>query len=261
MLLATDRLQVPIARPPLAGTAPAPDPWQDPWQDPKGKPGRLPSAAQVAALLDENETIEWAGRPAPGGLVRWSLACWAVFFPWTLFCLHWINGLGMGDPGGLDDPFRWFCIAGFPFLALGIGGLATPVWIGHRARRTLHVMTDRRELTFECGVLARSVRHRDAERGRDPYYESSNDTLTHLPPDKAGNRGFGVPSAREQRSCNPSPACAGPDTVVMPSPTARATVRSEAADRVAAAGADRARADRRTRSGVSSVALESAESD
>ncbi|MGE0312659.1 MAG: hypothetical protein AB7P21_13685 [Lautropia sp.] len=164
MLLTIDRPEAPAARPPLApGRAADRDAWQDPWQDPSGDRDALPSAAMVASLLDEGESIEWAGRPAPGGLVRWSLACWAVFLPWTLFCLHWIDGLGLGDPGGLDDPFRWFCLAGYPFLALGIGGLATPLWVGHRARRTLHVITDRRELSFERGELTRSVRHRRAE--------------------------------------------------------------------------------------------------
>lgn len=205
MLLTADRPQGRNARPPLAPEASLPDRWHGPsqrerydsWQAPHGEPepepGLVPDAATIASLLDEDEVIEWAGRPAPGGLVRWSLACWTVFLPWTLFCLHWINGLGLGDPGGLDDPFRWFCATGYPFLALGLGGLATPLWVGHRARRTLHVITDRRELSFENGVLARSVRH------RSPIDERLPQVRCDPKADRKEDRGFGVPSSGEDR--------------------------------------------------------------
>ncbi len=141
-------------------------------------------AALLATLhdwLEPGERIEAVARPSLTQVAGWSLACWVVFLPWTLFCLDWYSGMGTNSDhplgGTADHAWQWFRLAALPFLALGISGLTLPLWLVWRARATRHVITDRRELTLEATLATRVVR-RQALRIPVPQHELSGH---HLP--------------------------------------------------------------------------------
>ena len=146
--------------PAASSTSPAPAP----------APARAPrEAAEDAALLETlhdwlepGERIETVARPSLSQVAGWSMACWVIFVPWTLFCLDWYSGMGtsIDHPlgGTADHAWQWFRLAALPFLALGISGMALPVWMVWRARDTRHIITDRRELTLEATLATRVVR-------------------------------------------------------------------------------------------------------
>ena len=151
-------------------------------------PARAPREAdEDAALLETlhdwlepGERIETIARPGLAQIAGWSLACWIVFVPWTLFCLDWYSGMGTpaGSPfgGSAEHAWQWFRLAALPFLALGISGLALPIWMVWRARIMRHVITDRRELTLEAALATRVVR-RHLARVPSPQHEISDGLL------------------------------------------------------------------------------------
>jgi hypothetical protein len=55
-----------------------------------------------------------------------------------------------------------FALFGLPFLAVGLGMLTSPIWMGRRALRTCYALTNRRVIVWEPGwfggVQVRSYR-------------------------------------------------------------------------------------------------------
>src|SRR4051812_9548997 len=101
-------------------------------------------ADRVAAELAPDERLLWIGQP------RLDLATRPAFFlvPFGVvfagFALVWMMGATLLT-GGLLAP------CGLPFIAVGIGLIASPVWLRHRARKTLYGLTDRRAIVWEPG--------------------------------------------------------------------------------------------------------------
>lgn len=106
------------------------------------------------------EPIRWSGRPAAASAFWGSAAIWLFAVPWTAFALFWeslaIAGFfGLGGPA--SQQWSWFgaifVLFGLPFVAVGIGMLAAPLWLARRARRTVWVVTAKR---IACLTLSRS---------------------------------------------------------------------------------------------------------
>lgn len=155
-------------------------------------------AAEDAALLETlhdwlepGERIEVVARPSLSEVATWSLACWVIFVPWTMFCLDWYSGMGTdGDrpvSGIADHAWQWFRLAALPFLALGVSGLALPVWMVWRANATRHIITDRRELTLEATLPTRVVRRHlarvpSSQHERSDHFLDTGATIGGLQP-------------------------------------------------------------------------------
>lgn len=103
---------------------------------------------KLNAELDGDEAIVWLGQPRPGRLMRKGFVLWLFFIPWTAFALFWMAGAAQFKWPALDEPATWFALFGLPFVAIGIIGLAAPLWIYHRARHSVHAITNRRALTI-----------------------------------------------------------------------------------------------------------------
>jgi len=107
-------------------------------------------ANRLNAELAPDEQLFWVGQP------RLDLATRPAFFlvPFGIvfggFALVWMVGAG-ALTGGLMVP------CGLPFLAVGLGLIASPVWLRRRARNILYALTNRRALVWEPGWFGAST--------------------------------------------------------------------------------------------------------
>jgi len=152
-----------------------------PPQDPRAPREAAEDAALLETLhdwLEPGERIEIVARPSLTEVATWSLGCWVIFIPWTMFCLDWYSGMGTDADhpvGGVaDHAWQWFRLAALPFLALGVSGLVLPLWMVWRARATRHIITDRRELTLEAALATRVVRRHSARVPSSQHERSDN---------------------------------------------------------------------------------------
>jgi hypothetical protein len=122
--------------------------------------------ADIAAIEAETrgEIVRWAGKPNAGRAFLYSFGVYAVGVPWsaltfTIFgaLLASIISAVTGDSSNRPIALGEYAIMGFtvafafPFVAIGVGMLASPFWVLSKARRTLHVITDRSVLTIVAG--------------------------------------------------------------------------------------------------------------
>ena len=119
-----------------------------------------PFAEAVRAELRRGEIIRWSGSPEgppPLGFVAFILIFGGV---WTCFSLVWESAaLGLfwdawfaenrsGTPRGVAALMTAF---GLPFVAVGLGMLASPWFIARKRRKTIYVVTDQRFLLIRLG--------------------------------------------------------------------------------------------------------------
>ena len=104
------------------------------------------------------ERMLWAGQPSPRASFLKGLLSWWFAIPWTVFALAW-EGIALGiffaegaaRPDGVGGVMAWvFPIFGLPFVIIGIGMLV-PFWAARKARRTVHVLTEKRLVTAVFG--------------------------------------------------------------------------------------------------------------
>ncbi len=99
-------------------------------------------ADRVANELEADERLLWVGQP------RLDLATRPAFFlvPFGIvfagFAVLWMVLAG-AMTGGLMAP------CALPFIAVGIGLIASPVWLRSQARKTLYALTNRRAIIWE----------------------------------------------------------------------------------------------------------------
>ena len=115
--------------------------------------------AAVRNELREGEELWYAGTPAAKYLARkmWPVALFGLFFGG--FAAFWIAGAawgawfggGSGKPAGGTGPFSLFPLFGLPFLAIGVGMIASPFWVGRKAARTACCVTNQRAMQIHCG--------------------------------------------------------------------------------------------------------------
>ena len=128
-----------------------------------GEPLPPDLAARVESELAEGERLVWVGQPLPGlyRLRSIPLAFVGIFF--VGFGLLWLTltgamalvgagAAGQADPAagvGVGGFMGCFALAGLFPLAVGIGLVTSPLWMGSMARKTLYALTDRRAIIFE----------------------------------------------------------------------------------------------------------------
>jgi hypothetical protein len=114
----------------------------------------------VAAEVRPGESVRWLDRPIPARLARsaWPMALFAI--PWTAFALFWIWGATHGTCDAPTPEARLFPLFGVPFVLVGLGLFASPLWVLRSARRTVYLVTDQRAVVLSAGwrgsVSARS---------------------------------------------------------------------------------------------------------
>jgi len=105
-------------------------------------------AARLTDELHPDERILWTGQPRLDLATRpaYFLVPFGVVF--TGFSLVWILVAGTLTLGLLMP-------CGLPFIAVGIGLIASPAWLRSRARNTIYALTDQRALICEPGWFGR----------------------------------------------------------------------------------------------------------
>lgn len=105
------------------------------------------------------EKILWAGRPSPRAAFWKGIPIWLFAIPWTVFSLAW-EGIALAAffAGGEQAPagagavmVYVFPIFGLPFVLIGLGMMGAPFWQARKARRSVHILTDKRLVTAELG--------------------------------------------------------------------------------------------------------------
>lgn len=126
-----------------------------------GPDGRPDPRTTALAELQPAEKLKWAGSPDPSQAWRPFLPIFLFAIPWTLFAIFW-EAMALtatthtsGDtPAGFGVIFPLF---GLPFVAVGVGMLASPFFGIRKARNTVYAITDRRAMVIQCGST-RTVR-------------------------------------------------------------------------------------------------------
>ena len=106
----------------------------------------------------QGERILWAGRPSATRSLLVSLPIWLFAIPWTAFALGWewmaLGGWLSGKPSPSTTHTIMgvvFPLFGVPFVLVGLGMMATPFWAWQWARRTVHVIGDKRLVSLTVG--------------------------------------------------------------------------------------------------------------
>lgn len=104
------------------------------------------------------ERILWAGRPSATRTFLVSLLIWLFAIPWTAFSLGWewmaLGGWLSGKPSPSTTHSIMgvvFPLFGVPFVLVGLGMMATPFLAWRWARRTVHIIGDKRIVTMTVG--------------------------------------------------------------------------------------------------------------
>lgn len=74
---------------------------------------------------------------------------WYFFVAWTLFSLFWMAQASGFRLPTLDGGLNQLPFFGLPFLLIGIGGLARPLWRRLEARSIVYAITTERAVTIE----------------------------------------------------------------------------------------------------------------
>ncbi|MCA3693170.1 hypothetical protein [Aquidulcibacter sp.] len=116
------------------------------------------SLMDIAKQELASEDILWAGQPNHWHAFWAITPLWLFAIPWTLFALFW--ELAAIAPLLSQEPLKdtniksmavIFPLFGLPFVLIGLGMLAAPLWGLNRAKRTLYVLTDKRLVTIQSG--------------------------------------------------------------------------------------------------------------
>jgi hypothetical protein len=101
--------------------------------------------------------------------------------PWTIFSAGWMAltiGGAAWSISHSQQAMGWilvfFALFGLPFLLVGFGMLAAPLWARHRALKTVYVITDQRAITFDGGWTT-TIRSYSPERLQNIYRRERGD--------------------------------------------------------------------------------------
>src|SRR5215831_7374946 len=117
---------------------------------------RMQAEQIVTAQLDPGERILWSGFPAPGALARRVLPMTLFGIPFTAFSVFWvwqtlsITRHGPQAPG----PLFLLPLFGLPVLFVGLGVMASPIWVYLAAKSTVYAVTEKRALII-AGTTSR----------------------------------------------------------------------------------------------------------
>jgi len=106
----------------------------------------------------QGERILWTGQPSATRSFLASLPIWLFAIPWTAFSLGWewmaLGGWLSGKPSPSTTHTIMgvvFPLFGVPFVLVGLGMMATPFLAWRWARRTVHVVGEKRIVTMTVG--------------------------------------------------------------------------------------------------------------
>ncbi|MGL4494895.1 MAG: hypothetical protein ACRCYS_09770 [Beijerinckiaceae bacterium] len=164
---------------------------------------RLPYWFRQVELTEfAGEKIRWAGAPSPSASLRGALLIWLFAVPWTAFALFWEISVirlwlyqlpnGKSGPPGLG-----MALFGLPFVLIGLALMSAPFFAARAARRTVHVLTDKRLATVKQGraLTVESVNPRAIVKIKrkekpdrtgtlsvdlSPYLDSDGDRTAHV---------------------------------------------------------------------------------
>jgi hypothetical protein len=111
-----------------------------------------PARAQDIATrqIEPGERLLWSGAPAPGAAALGALPASLFGIPFTGFAVFWIWGAATAATHA-PGPWALFPLFGTPFLLIGLGMLAAPLWAAMRAGSTVYAVTERRALIILRG--------------------------------------------------------------------------------------------------------------
>lgn len=119
---------------------------------------------RIEPELMRGERVLYASRADPAAMGRKAIpiAVFGLFFGG--FALFWILGaagaIGAGSSsGGVPGAFSLFPLFGLPFLAIGVGMVASPWFARKAAHRALYVITDQRCLIWNARPFRGSEFH------------------------------------------------------------------------------------------------------
>lgn len=127
--------------------------------------------SQLSAEL-AGEEILWAGRPSERVTFRRAMPVWLIGVPWTAFAAGW-EAMALSayfaekerESGGVADLFATiFPLFGVPFVLIGLFMLIAPFRAAWRARRMVHILTDRRLVSAVLGRESLKVTSVDPAR-------------------------------------------------------------------------------------------------
>jgi len=129
-------------------------------------------AEQIALRqIDPGERLLWSGSPAAGAAALRALPAGLFGIPFAIFALFWIwSSWSITSHGSSPaGPWSFFPLFGLPFVLIGLGIMATPLWAYLGAGRTVYALTEKRALIIvgqsvqffapeEMGALSRLER-------------------------------------------------------------------------------------------------------
>jgi len=116
-------------------------------------------AEQIAmSQLDAGERLLWSGFPNPGAAALRVVPVTFFGIPFTAFSCFWIWQTWTMTSQGPRVPGPWmlFPLFGLPFLFVGLGVMATPLWVFLSAKKTVYAVTEKRALII-VGTASRGV--------------------------------------------------------------------------------------------------------
>ena len=143
-------------------------------------PGQGPDGLDLALQreLRRGERVLWRGRP----MARVRHNAFGIYLfavPWTAFALFWTamaSGAAFSmteQEGGIGWASWAFPLFGTPFIAVGLGMLATPFWPLWAAPKSMFAITDQRVIRL---ALGRSLKAESLPAGRIGHIERSEDS-------------------------------------------------------------------------------------
>lgn len=113
-----------------------------------------PVRALVEAELRPGEGIRWLAQPIPARLAATMLPVVLFAIPWTAFAVFWVWGAAQAGACATSPSLeaRLFPLFGVPFILIGLGMFASPLWVMRAARRIVYVVTDGRAIVLRGGL-------------------------------------------------------------------------------------------------------------
>lgn len=113
---------------------------------------------KVRRELRPAERIEWVGQPVPRCFTRVSAPMFLFGIVFTSFSIFWVAGAwGYQPPDFSAGGTGFFGLFGIPFILVGCGMLASPLWTRRKAIDTVYLVTDQRAILIE-GIFSTTVR-------------------------------------------------------------------------------------------------------
>ena len=130
---------------------------------------------KVHRELESLERIQWIEQPIAKYFTPVSTGSFLFAIPWTAFAIFWICGAsGFKIPDFSNGGFSFFPLFGLPFVLIGLGMLASPLWAYRKTFKTVYVIADRRAIIFDAGWTT-TIRSYSPDRLQNVYRKEKRD--------------------------------------------------------------------------------------